>query len=188
MFTLYILDFVPDHVKLFTLLNPSHALTEREIKILTELTLYELTIAEQVYIDAFQPSLNGNFLANWSTYNKGSTGYIKKEEDKSDISLSLLNRSFDPSTIELHRKNNTGKKLSEETRAKMSATSQRRKKGTYVILVDVAKNKEVPFDTLAVLCRELDISPRTAKRWALDAKPHNTRSLKYPLVIIKLLS
>jgi len=69
------------------------------------LNLYELTIAEnlQVYIDTIKPTLNESIYANWSSYNKGSTGYIKSKTSNDKLSMSFLNRTFDKSTIELHR-------------------------------------------------------------------------------------
>jgi hypothetical protein len=46
-----------------------------------------------------------------STYNKGSKGYIRIEIANSKLYLSFLNRSFNKSTLELHKKNRIGKKL-----------------------------------------------------------------------------
>jgi hypothetical protein len=46
-----------------------------------------------------------------STYNKGSKGYIRSEIANSKLYLSFLNRSFNKSTLELHKKNRIGKKL-----------------------------------------------------------------------------
>jgi hypothetical protein len=39
-----------------------------------------------------------------STYNKGSKGYIRSEIANSKLYLSFLNRSFNKSTLELHKK------------------------------------------------------------------------------------
>lgn len=57
----------------------------------------------------------GSIYANASSYNKGSKGYIKTETSKDKLSISFLNRIYAESTIELHRKNRTGKFLSTET-------------------------------------------------------------------------
>lgn len=61
-------------------------------------------------------------------------------------------------------------------------------KGKSVILVDINTNKEIQFDSIVLLSRELLMSeiPRTINRLALDKKIYNTKSLKYPLIQIKL--
>lgn len=182
LFTLYILELTPNHLELFVKLNPNYVLNFDEYLILILLNLYELTIAEQVYIDTIKPTLNGSLYANWSSYNKGSTGYIKSKTSNDKLSMSFLNRTFDDSTIELHRKNRTGKFLSVETRQKIALSN----KGKSVILVDINANKEIQFDSILSLSRELLISARTINRWALDKKIHKTKSLKYPLIQIKL--
>ena len=111
-FTLNILDLTPNHIELFAKFNPNYVITKDEYDFLLDLTLYELTIAEQVYIDEIQPSLNSSFYANWSSYNSGPKGYIRDEESNIDLSLSFLNRSYNQATIDLHRKNRTGVKVS----------------------------------------------------------------------------
>jgi len=63
---------------------------------------YKLTIVEQIYMDIIQPTLNNNLFANWSIYNKGATGFTR--DLISNNKLSFLNRSFNKSTIELHKK------------------------------------------------------------------------------------
>ena len=68
----------------------------------------------------------------------------------------------------------------------MSASHLSLKKGRSVILYDVNTDKEIVFDTVASLRRELGISDRTINRWALDGKIHHTKSLKYPLIKIKI--
>lgn len=147
------------------------------------LSVYELTIAEQIYINIIQPSLNNNLFANWSTKNKGSKGYIKTDKSKESISLSLLNRTYSLETVELHRKNNTAKKLTAETKKKMSEAKL--SKGKSVILIDVIKNNEIKFNTLSSLSKELKISSRTINRWAIDGKIYKTKSLVYPIIKIK---
>lgn len=64
IFTLYILDLTPNHIEIFAKLNPNHIITKTEYNYLQDLTLYELTIAEQIYMDIIQPSLNSNIYAN----------------------------------------------------------------------------------------------------------------------------
>jgi hypothetical protein len=44
--------------------NPNYILDKKEYNSLLDLTLFELTIAEQVYIDSLKPSLNGSIYAN----------------------------------------------------------------------------------------------------------------------------
>jgi hypothetical protein len=59
---------------------PNHVLTKSEYQSLFYLSVYELTIAEQIYLDFLQPTLNNNsILYNWSSYNKGAKGYIRTE-------------------------------------------------------------------------------------------------------------
>lgn len=60
IFTLYILELTPNHLELFVKLNPNYVLNYDEYLILILLNLYELTIAEQVYIDTIKPTLNEN--------------------------------------------------------------------------------------------------------------------------------
>jgi hypothetical protein len=55
-------------------------------------------------------------------------------------------------------------------------------------LIDIKNNKEIQFNSVAELGRELLISNRTINRWILDKKLHNTKSLKYPLIKINLSS
>ena len=185
-FTLNILEIIPNHIELFVKSNPNYVLTKNEYDFLLDLTLYELTIAEQVYIDVIQPSLNGSFYANWSSYNTGSKGYIRDEESNIKLSLSYLNRSYNQATKNLHSQNRTGTTASDDTRKKMSTSHLSIKKGRSVILFDVKTEKEIVFDTVASLRRELGISDRTINRWALDGKIHQTKSLKYPLIKIKI--
>jgi group I intron endonuclease len=180
-FNLNILSLVPNHVRLFAEHKPDYIMTERDLLILLDLTSYELTIAEQLHLDYYKPTLNVNHLANWSTYNTGATGYIRSDELNDEISLSFLNRSFTEYTKELHRKNNTGKKLSELTKAKISKGHG----GLAVNLVNVNSNNAiVEFKTNTLLSKELNISLRTVNRWLDDNKIHSTRSLKYPRVKI----
>lgn len=146
------------------------------------LTSYELTIAEQLNIDYYNPTLNLSLLANWSSYNKGSSGYIRKTESNEKLSLSYLNRKYTESTIELHSENNTGKKLSETTRILMSKSSG----GVIVKLVDVNSNKTIEFKNKSLVAKELQISLRTVTRWIVDGKIHKTHSLKYPKVKLKV--
>jgi hypothetical protein len=98
-------------------------------------------------MDLIQPTLNNNLFANWSTYNKGATGYIRSEIANSKLSLSFLNRSFNKSTLELHKQNRTGKKLSDITKKKISANCT----GKPVILLDLIFNKEIQFDSVTSL-------------------------------------
>lgn len=100
-----ILELTPNHIDLFTQLNPNYKLTKKDYDFLLDLTIYDLTIAEQVYMAALLPSLNGSNYANWSTYNTGAKGYIREEECNIELSLSFLNRSYRQATIESHRKN-----------------------------------------------------------------------------------
>jgi hypothetical protein len=61
-FTLYILELIPNHIELFVKLNLYYVLNFNEYKLLSLLNLYEITIAEQIYMDLIQPTLNNNFI------------------------------------------------------------------------------------------------------------------------------
>lgn len=65
-------------------------------------------------------------------------------------------------------------------------THLRIKNKKQIILIDVNTGNKIFFDTIAALRRELLISDRTIKRWALDGKTHKTKSLKNPLIKIKI--
>jgi hypothetical protein len=180
-FLFKILYLIPNHVVLFAKDNPDYIIREKDFLILRYLISYELTIAEQLHLDYHKPSLNCNLLANWSSYNSGSKGNIRSDEQNDDLSLSFLNRSFTDYTKELHRKNNKGKLLSEETKIKISNGSG----GITVYLIDVQSNNNIiEFKTKTSLSKELKISVRTINRWLDDGKLHSTRSLKYPKVKI----
>jgi len=180
-FKLNILFLVPNHVKLFSESNPNYIITEEELLVLMDLISYELTIAEQLQLDFYKPNLNGSSLANWSSYNTGSTGYIRSDELNDELSLSFLNRNFSDYTKELHRKNRTGKVLDEHTKSKISKGHG----GLVVYLVDINSNsKIIEFKTKTLLSKELKISMRTINRWLDDNKIHSTHSLLYPKVKI----
>ena len=68
----------------------------------------------------------------------------------------------------------------------MSDSHLRIKNKKQIILIDVNTGNKVFFDTIPALRRELLISDRTIKRLALDGKIHKTKSLKYPLIKIKI--
>ena len=181
-FTLNILRVTPNHVNNFAENFPNYVLTDKDLKILQLLTSYELTVIEQIYLDTFNPSLNSSLLANWSSYNAGPKGYIRTSEANGKLSLAFLNRRFSIDTKELHRKNNTGKKLSSLIKSKMSTSSG----GVTVKLIDVSSNNSiVVFKNKSLLAKELNISLRTVNRWLEDGKINSTHSIKYPKVIIK---
>ena len=172
---------IPNHVDVFAEKFKNHILTDNDLVLLKDLTSYELTVAEQLCLDFYEPSLNGSFLANWSTYNVGSTGYVRSKKMNSNLSLSFLNRTFSESTRELHKKNNLGKKLSEATKLKMSKSSG----GVGVTLISFINESECikkEFKTKSILAKELNISLRTVNRWIEDGKIHSTKSSKYPKV------
>lgn len=160
-FTLKILSIIPNHTQFYAEKYTESILTDNDIQILQYLTSYELTYIEQIYLDLFKPSLNSNLLANWSTYNKGSKGYIRNKISNEKLSFSFLNRSFTNETKELHRKNNTGKVLSDSTKLKMSKSSG----GVNVKLIDINSNNSIiEFKTKSSLAKELNISIRTINR------------------------
>jgi hypothetical protein len=65
------------------------------IKILDNLTRYELLVIEQYCIDLFQPELNINMIVNIGGLpNKGATGYKVSEQIKAQISANLMGRNF----------------------------------------------------------------------------------------------
>jgi hypothetical protein len=79
-FQIKILFLIPNHVYLFAEKYPNYTINEKDLLILMDLISYELTIAEQLQLDFKKPSLNGNLLANWSSYNTGASGYIRRDE------------------------------------------------------------------------------------------------------------
>ncbi len=178
-FTLNILNLTPNHINVFSEKFPNDILTAKDLQILQYLNYYELTLTEQIYLDLFKPSLNTSLLDNWSTYNIGSKGYIRTKKANENLSLAFLNRSFTFGTKELHRKNNSGKILSELTKAKMSKSSG----GVNVKLIDINSNNSIiEFKNKSLLAKELNISLRTVTRWIEDGKVHSTHSIKYPKV------
>jgi hypothetical protein len=56
------------------------------------------------------------------------------------------------------------------------------KQNRSIILIDIIKNVELKFDTVASLRRLLKVTYRAINRWALDVKVHKTKCDKYPLV------
>lgn len=90
--TFNIIFIIPDHTVVFAENYPDVILTDEYLSILQDLTYYELTLAEQLNLDYYKPTLNSSLLANWSTYNVGSTGYIRTAESNTNLSLSFLNR------------------------------------------------------------------------------------------------
>lgn len=176
--TLNIICIIPNHTVVFAEKNPDIILTGKDLSILQDLTTYELTLAEQLNLDYYKPTFNGSLLANWSTYNVGSSGYIRKAESNTNLSLSFLNRKFTEDTKELHKKNNIGKTLSDLTKIKMSKSHG----GVTVNLLDVNTNEIIVFKNKSLVAKELNISLRTVSRWINDGNTHTTLSLKYPKV------
>lgn len=119
------MSVVPNHVEVFTEKYSNLILTY--FFLLKMLTIYETTYShmgrfnEQLYLDYLKPKLNGSLLANWATYNKGSTANIRSKKER--LSLSFLNRSFSEKTKELHKIHNTGKILSANVKLKISKGS-----------------------------------------------------------------
>ena len=177
-FIFNIICIIINHVNNFSEKYPHYILTDIDKLILEDLTNYELTVAEQINLDYYKPTLNSSLLANWSSYNLGSTGYTRSKELNENSSLSLLNRQFTIKTKELHKKNNTGKKLSVLTRLKMSKSHG----GVIVKLLDVQTKDIIVFKNKSLIAKELNISLRTVSRWIDDGKIHRTHSLKYPKV------
>lgn len=134
---------------------------------------------EQLYLDCLKPELNGSLLANWSTYNKGPTGFVRTKKMNDRLSLSFLNRTFNQNTKELQRIRKTGKLLSKNIKLKISKGSG----GIPVKLVDINNNSQViEYKNNSLLAQELNISLRTVNRWIEDGEFHFTKSNKYPKV------
>jgi len=137
--TLNIICITPNHVNEFSEQFPDYILTEEDIDILEDLNYYELTVAEQLNLDYYKPTLNTSLLANWSSYNIGASGYVKTPEANDKFSLSFLNRSYTEDTKNLHKVNKTGTKLSDSTKIKMSKSHG----GVTVKLLDLNTNEIV---------------------------------------------
>lgn len=180
-FQFSILAIIPDYCAEFSKIYPEYEISKKDMLILSDLISLELTIAEQIYLNYYKPNLNSSKLANWSTYNKGFTGYIRSNEMNDTTSLQLLNRNYNEYTKELHRKNNTGKIFDLITREKMSKSQG----GVAVKILNGITNEELAiFNTKSSLAKELNVSLRTVSRWLDDDKIHSTLSLKYPKVKI----
>lgn len=133
---------------------------------------YLLTLAEQTFMDTIHPSLNVAPYAIASSSNLGATGMIRDDLFKEAVSMSHQGRTFHDSTNQKHRDNNTGKKLSLETRSKMSLNNAE----VRVEVEDSSNNLIVSFNTKSKACFELNISMRTLTRWL--EQPNKLRRLK----------
>lgn len=87
LFKLNILFLIHNHVKEFSKSYPNCIITEKFLLILIYLISYELTITEQLQLDFYKYNLNS--LANWYSYNTGSTGYIISDDLNDELSLSF---------------------------------------------------------------------------------------------------
>lgn len=182
-FSFNLLCTLPNHVEVFFEKFPDTILTEKEILFLEMLTTYETTWMEQLYLDYLKPKLNGSLLANWSTYNKGSTGYVRTKKMNDRLSLSFLNRTFSNKTKELQKIRNTGKVLSKNIKLKISKGSG----GIPVKLIDINNNSQViEFKNKSLLAKELNISLRTVSRRIKDGKFNSTKSMKFSKVKLML--
>ena len=103
-FYLKVLHTCPNHLHKFIDLHPELDITREDKLILRDLTNYELTIAEQLQLDYYKPTLNSSVFANCSVYNKGALGYSRTEEMNNKASLSYLNRNYSNITKLLHKK------------------------------------------------------------------------------------
>jgi hypothetical protein len=135
-------------------------LNREQASILSILDRYELTIAEQDYMDKLDPSLNVAPFANASFSNLGATGMVRDREFKEIVSLAHQGRVFSDATIDLHRLNQTGKKLDLPTRAKMSANNA----GVQVEVVCVGTGQRTTYRTKSRACTALGVSMRTLTR------------------------
>lgn len=158
-FDLHILAVVRHHTALFLEANPG-TLTTEQVDILVVLDRYELTIAEQAYMDTIQPSLNIAPFANASFPNLGGTGLARDLDFKTIVSLAHQGREVLETTIERHRLNQTGKKLSESTRSKMSANNM----GVQVAVKDEDTGSVIIYSTKSKASSVLGISIRTITR------------------------
>lgn len=132
---------------------------------LLRLDKYVITLVEQSYLDTLKPTLNSAPYANASFPNLGATGVVRDEVFKQMVSLAHQGRAFTEATLDLHRLNMTGKQLSLETRAKMSATKLGK---TTVQITDHDTNEITAFTTKSAAAAHLGISIRTLGRWAID--------------------
>jgi group I intron endonuclease len=153
---------------LFRNLYPNYNLTDDQIKVLNQLTKYELLITEQYCIDILKPSLNLDLIVNvGGLTNKGASGYVVPEEELFKRSQNLMGRTFSEETIKLIKDKMTGRILSKETRDKMSLSSG----GVKVYLYSSDYKSKVEYNTKSELASNLNISLRTLNRRLEDSKP-----------------
>ena len=155
---------VPNHVAAFALANPGSTLTMDEQELLTDLSLYHLTIVEQFFMGVLNPSLNTEKLANASSYNLGATGMVRSDAVRETVSLSHLGLSYSEATINLHRDNMLGTTRSDSTRLKMYESHG----GVAVYVLDQMTSEVTTFSTKSAAAIALNISLRTLSRWAED--------------------
>lgn len=153
---------------LFRNLYPNYNLTNDQIKVLNQLTKYELLITEQYCIDTLKPNLNLDLIVNvGGLTNKGASGYIVPENELFKRSQNLMGRTFSEETIKLIRNKMTGRTLSQETKDKMSLSNGGVK--VYLYTFDYKSKKE--YNSKSELASDLNISIRTLSRRLVDGKP-----------------
>lgn len=169
-FHLNILCVLPDHLTVYKNNNRSQILTDEELKIIALLRKYHLTLLEQFFLDTLEPTLNTERLANASSKNKGRTGVKRDTNFRDNASKIFIGREFDKTTKDLHRKNQTGKVFSEETRRKMSQSHG----GVRVYVKDMETTIVKVFNTKSAASEYLGISIRTLTRWRRSPQQSHT--------------
>jgi len=157
---LSIFQCLPNHIAVYQAMHPYLMLKEDEMRILVLLNMYHMALVEQFYLDHICPSLNFEPLANASSWNAGATGMIRDELFRSNLSQSYMGRTYSQATIEKHRSAMTGLKLSDATRAKMSASAN----GVDVFIMDATTKLVTTFSTKTAACAYLGVSQRTLTR------------------------
>nr|NP_150305.1 orf220 [Spizellomyces punctatus]AAK84234.1 orf220 [Spizellomyces punctatus] len=127
-------------------INPSMT----DLKLLDTLTMYESLCLEQYFLDKFQPGLNSQELvAKGGLPNKGPLGIPWSQSKRDAHSLSTRGRQFNASHIERLSDAQKGKRLSQETRDKMSGSHG----GAKIYSVNVTTGDKTFFDTKSIRLR-----------------------------------
>jgi hypothetical protein len=172
-----------NHSFTFQLSNPGIELNKSENKILYTLNLYHVCILEQFYLDYLNPALNSAKLSNVAPTNIGSLGKAKSDYFKNNLSLEFIGRVYTQATKELHKTNNLGRKPSESTRIKLSASSG----GVKAYVLDCKSNLTKEYSNKTLAAKALGISLRTFSRWVEDpSREHQVISNKFTKVKVSL--
>jgi len=151
---------LPNHIINFNIEHKEVILTPFDLKLLKLLNLYHLTLVEQFFMDQLPNDLNISEFANAAINNTGSTGIIRSEDFKNNLSLSFLGRKYNNATRELHSNFKKNMVVSEATRLNMSNSSG----GIICYVLNLSVPQIEVFPNISMATNALGISLRTFKR------------------------